>query len=217
MESARRGGPNLNRYSPRNSKVAKGIPGLKTKFDRLASPNAPTSATVFGHAALRRSDLFARPLIGRGGEAFMSKLVGNQSGEPFCQFFRMGGQFSSQSALEDHIARTAVQYGWQMVPGSRNKICFEAYGYRAITAFEISERETDTMSAQTVFSPLPNKRANWVECGLVLLFCLLVFVLPEWSLGAIMFAAIMYVAVPVILRDKYATTEIRRFTMSLLH
>jgi|GEM_PF-5637743 len=132
------------------------------------------------------------------------------------QLIRMGGPISSQRALEDYVSRVAVQYGWQLVPGNRNKVSFDAYGYRAVTAFEISENETEALSAETVFSALPKNGSSWVDFGLILLSCVLVFILPEWCLGVIMVAAIIYVAAPIFLRDRYAEAEIRKFATLLM-
>lgn len=109
-----------------------------------------------------------------------------------------------------------MQYGWRLVPGNRNKVSFDAYGYQAVTTFEISEHETEALSAETVFSALPKNGSSWVDFGLILLCCVLVFILPEWCLGAIMVAAIIYVAAPIFLRNRYAEAEIRKFATSLM-
>lgn len=146
----------------------------------------------------------------------MSEVATHEPENVLCQLIRMGGPISSQAALEEHASRTAVQDGWQLVLGNGNKVCFDAYGYRAVTAFEISVHETDTLSVETVFSALPKNEFNWVDFGLILLCCVLVFILPEWCLGAIMAAAIIYVATPIFLHDRYAEAEIRKFATSLM-
>ncbi|WP_171209827.1 MULTISPECIES: hypothetical protein [unclassified Ruegeria] len=146
----------------------------------------------------------------------MSEVVTHEPENVLCQQFTMGEQIPSQWALEEYISKTVVQHGWHLIPGSRNKVCFDAYGYRAITTLARSEHETELLSAETIFSPLPNKGARWVDVGLILICCVLVFILPEWCLGAIMFAAIVYVAAPIFLRNRYAKAEIRKFVMSLM-
>lgn len=146
----------------------------------------------------------------------MSEVATHEPENVRFQLIRMGGLIFSQRALEEYVSRTAVQYGWQLVPGSRNKVSFDAYGYRAVTTFEMSEHETDALSAETVFSALPKNGFSWVDIGLILLCCVLVFILPEWCLGAIMAATIIYVVTPIFLRNRYAETEVRKFITSIL-
>lgn len=146
----------------------------------------------------------------------MSEVATHEPENVLCQLIRLGGPISSHRALEDYNSRTAVQYGLRLVPGNRNEVSFDAYGYRAVTTFKISEHEADALSAETVFTALPKNGFSWVDCGLILLCCALVFILPEWCLGAIMAAAITYVAAPIFLRDRYAEAEIRKFAKSLV-
>lgn len=199
-----------------SSQTAKDIPGLKTKSDSIASPNVLTSVTTFGHAASSLIDLCDRFLNNTRLGGSMSEVATHEPENVLCQLIRMGGPISSQRTLEDYISRTAVQYGWQLLPGNGNKVSFDAYGYQAVTTFEISEHDTDALSAETIFSASPKNGSSWVDFGLILLCCVLVFILPEWCLGAIMIAAIIYVVAPIFLRDRYAEAEIRKFATSLM-
>ncbi len=145
----------------------------------------------------------------------MSERVNSEPENSICSVVCASNLFLSRSNLLVHISEASRKIDSKVVVNSPISIGYRILGYKAVTYFYLIENQPNKLFCKTFLHPLSEEAWSWMDICFILIVSILVFLLPEWYLGAIMVSCVLYFAGSIFCRNLMVTLRIKHFVRSM--